>query len=144
MGARFHGIASIALVLLAVGIAAVMAFQASLVLAIVYLAGCLVAPLGIVYATCAKCPCRSNCAHVIFGKLAEALADREPGPYTRAEVAVVAVALLWLLGLPQAWLWRTPGAFVVFWVLNAIAFVQIRAAVCPGCDNVYCPLRAGS
>jgi hypothetical protein len=129
MSTRFHGVTSISLVGIAIVIAAVAMFQASWVLGVVYLAGCLVAPLGIAYAFCAKCACRTHCAHVIFGKLAMALANRQPGPYSRSEVAVVAVALLWLLGLPQIWLWRSLGLFAAFWVLNAVAFLQIRAAV---------------
>jgi hypothetical protein len=99
--------------------------------------------VGIVYAFCAKCPCRGHCAHVIFGKLATALTNRRPGPYSPSEVAVVAVALLWLLGLPQAWLWRYPTWLIVFWVLNAMAVLQIRLAVCRSCENVHCPIKVG-
>jgi len=144
MSARFHGVTSIALVAITIVVAAVTAFQAQVspLLALIYLAGCVLAPLGIVYAFCAKCPCRGHCAHVVFGKLAVAFTNRQPGPYTPAEIAVVGLALLWLLGLPQVWLWRTPVWFVVFWVLNAVAVMQIRLAVCPACDNVHCPLRA--
>lgn len=144
MGARFHGVVSIGLIGVAIVIAAVVMFRASWELGLVYVAGCAVAPLGIVYAYCAKCSCRSKCAHVVFGKLAEAFTDRQPGSYTKAEIAVVVLALLWLLGLPQVWLWRSAGPFAAFWVLNIVAVVQIRLAVCPACDNVYCPLRAGS
>jgi hypothetical protein len=144
MSARFHGVASIGLVAITILVAAVTVFQASAVLGVVYLAGCAVAPLGIVYAFCARCACRRHCAHVVFGKLAVALTKRLPGPYTPAEMAVVGLGLLWLLGLPQVWLWRTPVWFVFFWVLNAVAVVQIRLGVCPACDNLHCPLRAGS
>lgn len=143
MSTRFHGVVSIGLVGLSILVAVVTVFQVSPVLGIIYLVGCAVAPLGIVSAYCAKCPCRTRCAHVIFGKLALALTKRQPGPYTPAEIAVVGLALLWLLGLPQVWLWRTPLWVVVFWMLNAVAVVQIRLAVCPACDNVNCPLRAG-
>jgi hypothetical protein len=143
MSARFHGVVSIGLVGLAILIAAVIMFQVSAALGIVYVAGCGVAALGIVYAYCAKCPCRTHCAHVVFGKLALALTNRQPGPYSRGEIAVVVVALVWLLGLPQIWLWRSPGWFAAFWGLNAVAVLLIRLAVCRGCDNVYCPLKAG-
>jgi hypothetical protein len=143
MSTRFHGVASISLVGIAIVIAAVVMFQVSWLLGALYLVGCLVAPLGIVYAFCAKCPCRGHCAHVIFGKLATALTNRQPGPYLRSEVAVVAGALLWLLGLPQIWLWRSLGLFAAFWVLNAVAVLQIRLAVCRICENVYCPMRVG-
>jgi hypothetical protein len=142
LNARFHGVVSIGLVLVAVIIAVATGFQLSAVLGLVYLLGCALAPLGIVYAFCAKCPCRTHCAHVIFGKLAVALTNRRPGPYSPAEIAVVGLALLWLLGLPQIWLWRSLGWFVAFWVLNVVAVLQIRLVVCRGCGNVYCPMRA--
>ncbi len=143
MIARFHGVTSIGLVVGAIVIAAVVLFQASWVVAVVYLVGCGVCLAGIVYAFCAKCPCRGQCAHVILGKLAMAFTNREEGPYAGIELAVVVVALLWLLGFPQIWLWRYAGLLVAFWVLNAIAVVQIRLAVCPACGNAPCPLKAG-
>ena len=133
MNIRFHGVMSITLVGIAIVIALGVMFQTSLLLGLVYLAGCALAPLGIVYAFCAKCPCRGRCAHVVLGKLAVALTDRQPGPYKPAEVAVVGLGLLWLLGLPQVWLWQKPLWFFVFWALNAVAVVQIRLAVCPAC-----------
>jgi hypothetical protein len=142
MSARFHGVTSIGLVVVAMVIAAVVLFQVSWVVAVVYLVGCAVSAAGIVYAFCAKCPCRRRCAHVVFGKLAVAFTNREEGPYTGIELAVVGLALLWLLGFPQIWLWRYAGLLVAFWVLNAISVVQIRLAVCPACGNAHCPLKA--
>jgi hypothetical protein len=143
MSARFHGLVSIGLVGIAILVAVATVFWTSPVLGIAYVAGCVVAPLGIVYAFCAKCPCRTRCAHVLFGKLAVAFTNRRQGPYTPVEVGVVGLALLWLLGLPQVWLWRTPVWFAVFWVLNGVAVAQIRLAVCPACDNAHCPLQGG-
>ena len=144
MNARFHGVVSIGLLGFAIITAVATGLQVSPGLGAVYLIGCLIAPLGIVYAFCAKCACRHCCAHIIFGKLAVALTKRQEEPYTTTEVAVVVVALLWLLGLPQIWLWRTPVWLVLFWVLNAIAVTEIRAVVCPTCENVLCPMRVGS
>jgi hypothetical protein len=142
MSARFHGIMSISLVGTSILVAVVTLFQATPALGLIYLIGCAVAPFGIVYAFCARCPCRTHCAHVVFGKLAMALTRRQPGPYTPAEMSAVGLALLWLLGLPQLWLWQTPLWLALFWLLNAVAVVQIRLAVCPACDNAYCPLRS--
>jgi hypothetical protein len=144
MSARFHGVVSIGLVGLAIIIALVSGFQVAPVLGVAYLAGCVIAPLGIVWAFCAKCARRHCCAHIIFGKLAVAFTNRQAGPYSTVEVAVVVAALLWLLGLPQAWLWRTPVWLVLFWVLNTIAVLEVPAAVCRACENVHCPMRAGS
>lgn len=144
MNTRFYGITSIGLVLATVIIALVTVFQTSPLLGLVYLVGCAVAPLGIVYAFCARCPCRTHCAHVIFGKLATAFTHRQPGPYTPAELAVVGLGLLWLLGLPQVWLWRTSLWLAVFWLLNGVSVLEIRLAVCPACDNVHCPLQVSN
>jgi hypothetical protein len=139
MRSRFHGITSIGLLLVAIAIAVVVMFRTSLVLGVVYLVVCAVAPGAVLYAYCARCPCQTNCGHVFPGKLAAALTNRQPGPYTKVELAATGLALLLLLGLPQVWLWRYTGLFAAFWVLNAIALVQVRAAVCRDCDNAYCP-----
>jgi len=142
MTKRFHGITSILLVAVAIAIAAVATFRASWVLGVVYLALCAVSLLTIVYAYCAKCPCKEHCAHVLLGKAAMAF-DRQPGPYTATEIGALILAGLLLIGLPQCWLWRYTGLFVAFWVLNAIAVTQIRIVVCPACDNTHCPLNPG-
>ena len=140
MTKQFHGITSIGLVGVAVVIAAIAMFQASPVLGIVYVGVCVVAPLVVLYAYCAKCPCKAHCGHVFPGKIAQVF-DREPGPYTPAELAALVLALLLLIGLPQFWLWRYTGLFAAFWVLNGIAIVQIRIVICPACDNTHCPMK---
>lgn len=141
MRVRFHGMMSISLVGLAILVAIVVGLQTIPALALVYMAGCAAALFGIVYAFCAGCPCRTHCAHVILGKLALVLTNRQPGAYRPAEMVAVGLGLLWLLGLPQLWLWQMPLWLAVFWMLNAVAVTQIRLAVCPACDNAYCPLR---
>lgn len=144
MATRFHGVTSLGLVLVAIVLAAVAAFLTSWVLGLAYLAVCAVAPAGILVAYCAKCPCQSHCGHLFPGKLAMRFLDRQPGPYTPAELGTVGLALLLLLGLPQVWLWRYPLLFAVYWVLNAVALIEIRAVVCRSCENVYCPARSRS
>lgn len=140
---RFHGVTSLGFAAVAAVIAAVAMFRASLVLGVVYLVVCAVSSGAIVYAYCAKCPCKAHCAHVFPGKAAMAF-DRQPGPYTATELTVLVLALLSLLGLPQFWLWRYTGLFVAYWLLNVVALVQARVILCQSCDNVYCPLRINS
>jgi hypothetical protein len=140
MSKRFHGLTSLGWVAIATVIASVAMFRTSSALGIVYLALCAAAPGVIIYAFCAKCPCKAHCAHFFPGRAAMAI-DRQPGPYTRAELIVLALALLALIGLPQIWLWRYSGLFVAYWVLNAVAVVQIRRFVCRACDNLFCPLK---
>ncbi len=139
MSAQFHGITSIGLTLIAIVIALVAMFQTSWEWGVVYLAACIVAVGIILYVYCARCPCREKCGHVFLGRLAAALVERQPGPYTVVELAALLLALLLLWGLPQVWLWRYTGLFVAFWVLSAIALTQIRIVVCRNCGNVYCP-----
>ncbi len=138
---RFHGVTSLGFVAIAVAIAAVPMFQASLTLGAVYLAICALGSGAIIYTYCAKCPCKAHCAHVLPGKAAMAF-DRQPGPYTATEMTVMILALLTLVGFPQFWLWQYRGLFIAYWLLFAIALVQVRAVVCRNCDNVYCPLKA--
>jgi hypothetical protein len=140
MSKQFHGVTSLGFVAIATVIAAAAMFRTSWVLGVVYLVVCVAASRAIIHTYCAKCPCKARCAHVLPGKAALAI-DRQPGPYTMAELTILTVALLALMGLPQLWLWRHFGLFVVYWALNAVALVQIRLVVCRTCENVYCPLR---
>jgi hypothetical protein len=141
MTIQFHGVTSLGLVLVALGIAAVAAFQVSWVLGSVYLLLCAGAALAILYAYCAKCPCRQHCGHVLPGRAAMWLNGRRPGPYTAVESGALVLALASLIGLPQAWLWQNLWLFTAFWMLTAVAVVQIRTVVCHACKNVHCPLR---
>jgi hypothetical protein len=140
MSKRFHGLTSLGLVALALVIATVVMFQTSWVLGVVYLVVCVAAAATVVYAYCAKCPCKARCAHILPGKAALAL-ERQPEPYTKTELLALLVAFLLLMGMPQPWLWRHSSLFIAYWVLSAIALVEVRATVCRSCDNVYCPLR---
>ena len=142
MNDRIYGLTSLGLGGVAALLAAAALFSLSWLASAIYLAGCLLAMAGVVYAFCARCPCRATCPHVILGKLALAFTDRQPGPYSRGELAVVVLGLLWIVGLPHAWLWRWPLLLAAFWALNAVAVLQIRARVCPACDNAHCPLAA--
>ena len=143
MRTEFHGIMSIGLTMFAIAIAAVAAFLTSWVLGGLYLAICAASLAAILYAFCAKCPCQLHCGHVIPGKLA-ALVSRQPGPYSKLEMALTAVALLLLVGVPQLWLWQYLRLLAAFWALTVVAVVEIRKFVCRACDNVYCPAKAGS
>ncbi|MBN1563464.1 MAG: hypothetical protein JXA10_06485 [Anaerolineae bacterium] len=139
---RIHGVTSLLSVGIAVGLAAGVMFSEATALGAAYLvlgAGSMVA---IVYAYCAKCPCKAHCGHIIPGIIATRI-HRTPGPYTSAEYSVLGITLALIIGLPQIWLWQHTGLFVAFWVLTGIGLVQIRAFVCRACHNGYCPLNQG-
>jgi hypothetical protein len=137
---QFHGMTSLILFGVAIVLAAVAIFQASLWLGIGYLLLCGVASTVVIYAYCAKCPSKAQCAHVLPGKAAMAI-RRKPGPYLTVETLSLVIALLLLLGLPQLVLWKNPILLVTFWVLCGIAVTQVRGVVCLACRNVYCPLN---
>ncbi len=144
MRIQFHGLTSLGLIFLAVVLAALAMFMTSWLLGVSYLVAGAVGLVGVLYAYCAKCPCHTHCGHIIPGKIVAALFPaRQPGPYTPAELIILVVGLLLLLGLPQFWLWHYMEFFIVFWLLTVIALLQIRTVVCRACDNIYCPARLG-
>lgn len=140
MSRQFHGVSSLALLGVAAVLAALAMFDASWQVGAAYVVIGVAAQYVLVRAFCAKCPCKAHCGHVLPGRIARRY-DRRPGPYTAGELAALGVALVALIGLPQGWLWRVPGLFAAYWVLTAVALVEIRLVVCRSCDNVYCPLR---
>ena len=136
------------LVLCAVGInmiiGATVIFQTSWLFGIVYLVDCAFASGAILYAFCAKCPCKAHCCgHVLPGMAAKHI-SRKSGPYTVSEYLIVAASLLLILGLPQFWLWRHTALPGIFWGLAGLSMIPMRTIVCPDCKNVYCALRPGS
>ena len=137
---KFNGITSLILTGIAALIALVAMSLNSWVLGGLYLAVMIIVPQAILRSYCAKCPCKAHCAHVFPGKAAMAF-EKEAGPYTPAELIIMIVSLGLLIGLPQYWLWQYPVWFVIYWILSGIAFFQIRLAICPSCNNVYCPVR---
>lgn len=141
MSNKFHGITSITLVGIAMVIAGFVLFRVSLVLGLVFVVIAAVAPQVVLYAYCAKCPCKVRCAHVLPGRAAMRY-KRQPGPYTTAELTAMMLAMLILIGFPQYWLWQHTALFIAFWVLTGIALIQIRAVVCRTCTNVFCPLHS--
>ena len=138
---QIHGITSLCLVLLSSVIGLGSILNASLSMGLVYIVILMLAPVVIVYAYCTKCPCRFGaCAHVLPGKLAQFFPSRTPGPYTLLDVAGVLVAVLAMLMFPQFWLWQHKMWFVLSWVLQVVAVIEIRLFVCRRCENRYCML----
>ena len=69
MNTRFQGVTSLTFVGIAIALAAVAIFQASLWLGIGYLILCGIASFVVVYSYCAKCLCKAHCVHVLPGKV---------------------------------------------------------------------------
>ncbi|MBN1849886.1 MAG: hypothetical protein JW932_15030 [Deltaproteobacteria bacterium] len=138
MKAQSHGIISLGLIFAAVILAAIAIFRVSWVPGVIYLAVCGIASIALLYAYCAKCPCRDQCGHVFPGKMARIFKTRRP-PYTIFELVVTGLILILFIGLPQIWLYRYFGLFIAFWVMIVIAVIEIRTVVCRVCSNTYCP-----
>lgn len=139
MSSRVHGILSLVLVGVAVAVAAVVLFRQSPGWGVGYLALSAVGGGGMIYAFCAKCPCRVRCGHVLPGLITR-LFPRQPGPYARWEIAVVVVSGVVLMGLPLFWLWRVPAALAAFVLLSGVGIWDILTFVCKACNNTYCPI----
>lgn len=123
---------------LLIGEVAVM--QASPRMGILYLALLIGGGALVLWAYCAKCPCRSEaCGHVLPGLLTRLLPSRKPGPYTWYNFTLTGLLLLTLVSFPQPWLWQQPPLAWAFWGLLATAMVEILLFVCPRCANPYCP-----
>lgn len=137
---QIHGVISLSLVLMAIGLAAAALFMSSAGLAVAYLAGCAVGAFAMLYGYCAKCPNKHTCGHVFPGMLAQ-LFDRVPAPYTPLEYGILGIAFLMFFGFPQFWLWQFPRLFLAFWGLVIIGGAQILSVMCRSCGNTHCPLN---
>jgi hypothetical protein len=102
--------------------------------------------VAIVALFCTKCSDRDRCGHVVFGPFALVLSrELRKGEYTNTELALTSLGLAVIFALPQAWLWRVPLALAGFWLCLLLASIDIRARVCPACENSACFLsRAGN
>jgi hypothetical protein len=137
---QWHGVVSLGLMGVSIGIALVVMVRASWVWGALYGGISVVSGYGIIYAYCAKCPCKVRCGHVLPGIVARRF-KRQVGPYTATDNTILALALIGLFVLPQIWLWHDLALFGVFWLVTGVALVDILKVVCRACDNIYCPLQ---
>jgi hypothetical protein len=137
---RWHGVVSLGLVGVSVGIALVVIARAAWVWAALYGAVGVASGGAIIYAYCAKCPCKGRCGHVLPGLAAQRF-KRRAGPYTTLDYTIVILGLIGLIALPQIWLWHDLVLFGVFWLVTGIALADILRVVCRACHNTYCPLQ---
>ena len=138
-----HGLLVLVEAFIANMLAAAVLFQTSWLWGLGYLLVCAVGVGSIIYAYCAKCPCRENCGHVVPGKLAIALTHRDTSPYSLFEMGVVGLAVVVMYGLPVFWLWPSPIVLAPYALLMLVAFFQAQTILCRNCDNIYCPARKG-
>ena len=140
MNRRIHGILSLLIFLAAVLTATLAIFQSSVFWTLVYLVGILLSCLVIIYSFCTKCPCRkTDCGHIIPGKLTRFFHSRPEGAYTFMDKSGVVVPIVFVIVFPQYWLLSHPLYSVLFAVLCLIAAADIQFFVCKGCTNCFCP-----
>jgi hypothetical protein len=134
-----HGIISLCLILAAIATALGAVLPKSLMFGVLYILVLVLCSAAIVYSYCAKCPCRRlGCSHSVFGWLAVKFIRRKEGPYTFFDIAVTMISIAAILLIPQLWLIESLPALLLFWVLMALAGLEIVFLVCPDCSNRYC------
>ena len=141
MKSRFHGVFSLMMICAAVFVALIGLLDQSGAVVGGYILILIAAPVIVVYSYCSKCVCRDDaCGHVFPGMLTKILPQRKQGPYSIADMAGTALSLGLLFGYPQFWLWQNRLLFIVFWILSAVALMEILLFVCKGCKNENCPV----
>lgn len=142
---KVHGVVSLCLILAALGVGAFAMFEMSVTQGLFYVALLCMGGVAILYAYCSKCACRmENCGHIIPGFLTRFLPERKPGPYSKLDTLIVAVALGVLLILPLYWVWSAPLKLAAFLALLLLGLVEIRFFVCAKCENNACVINTRS
>lgn len=137
-----HGILSLILFFMAVGIGAISIAPSSSLMAITYMLISAISFVLIVYSYCSKCSCRKHtCGHVLPGIITRFLPHRIEAGYTIMDYIGVALPLSFIVLFPQYWLNDNSLLIVSFWSLVLVAAVDILLKVCKGCENENCRLR---
>ena len=140
MNTKSHGTISLLLIGIAIIIAAYIAASFNLLLMGGYLLFSALSFGVIIFAYCAKCPCKNHCSHFLPGSIAKNI-NRQPGPYSKMELLSLIIALCVLILLPNIWLWQNISALILYWAFVGIAIIEIRKYVCKPCGNTNCPLN---
>jgi len=145
MPARVYGVLSLVAFAGATAIAALAGWRESPALGIAYAALALVSLLATVAIFCSKCADRERCGHVVLGPIARLIRrELRTGSYTSIELTLTSIALALIFLLPLGWLWRFPLALGAYGLLLLLGSIDIRARVCPACENAACPLSRAS
>ena len=135
-----HGIVSLFLTSVALLTGIVAISTENLIFGTGYVAILIAGFLIVTYSYCTKCPSRFKCGHVIFGKIAQRIPNRKKANYSNLDYLGVILPLLFIMLIPQLWLWKTTWMFVSFWILMAVSVLEINRFVCLKCSNSKCML----
>ncbi len=138
---RFHGVTSLFLICASIGIVFFGIYRFSSGFAWAY---ALVVGAGMVlllFSYCAKCPCRDGkCSHVLPGLATRLLPKRKTASYTTIDYTGLIIPLTVIFLYPQYWLIKTPSLLAAFWIIAAVAIIEISTCICTKCENTNCPL----
>ncbi|MBN2008910.1 hypothetical protein JW960_06155 [candidate division KSB1 bacterium] len=137
---RLHGIVSLIFVLISfiIGVNAI-AYD-SVILSAVNAFSILAFFYVVPVTYCAKCRTREQCNHYIFGKISVMLSKFRDEPYRPADWLPVVLIMLAIIVLPQYWLAKHVYLLVSYWVLFAVAGIEVLTFICPNCLNQKCAL----
>lgn len=136
---NIHGIISMLLVFDATVVAFISIARQSVAMAGIYLSLFIAFLVLVSLVYCTKCTCRKHCNHLIMGWVSQKLGKKKYGAYTTKELVFgVVLPFLPVLLIPQFYLYHHLLYLVLYWVLFAIAAVEINLYVCRGCRNTKC------
>jgi len=145
MNSEFHGVTSLLLEGLAIGIGFAAIWQVQPAMGILYAVLVLVSVPVILYAYCSKCEVRlTGCRHVIPGQITRLLPARENEQYGILDYVGLMLPVAVLVAFPQPWLLENLPLLILFWGCLAGGLLQILLRVCTGCGNrkcIMCRLR---
>lgn len=136
---RHHGVTSMGLFAVAVGIALYVIARESWLAAAVFVGVNILSTLGVTYTYCTKCACRGQCSHFFIGAISERLYTRRAGVYTAGDYLGMLLSAGIVFAFPMPWLLREPGALIAFAVFGGLGMLEIIVNVCPACPNDRCP-----
>jgi hypothetical protein len=136
---NIHGYISMTILMVALGIADYALFKISMLYGIMYTSVIVTGFLFISFFYCRKCSIRKNCNHLFPGLISGVVKYCEK-PYKKSDLKITIFPILFMIGLPQYWLFHELILFIIFWFLLAIAGIEINLYVCKTCRNVKCPL----
>jgi len=138
---KLFGRLSLYLAVIALLLGLVALIQTNVVIGILYGAFFVASPFVIAYFYCRKCPSNGNqCPHGVLGKIAKLYSLVDCSRYTKLEIAIVVLTIIFLIIIPQFALIKFIWLLVAFWILMIVAVVIIIKNLCPNCDNENCPI----
>lgn len=138
---KFHGVFSLILFFIALAIGIYSIAISNFAYGLSYLAIIVLGFVAIAGIFCSKCTCAPyNCSHVLIGYLTLLFPKRKSSVYSILDYLITIIFVALILAIPQYWLWFNKALFAAFWILLAIAGIEIYLFVCKACGNKLCAM----